>query len=360
MKDDITYENILYIYEKEISKNIKNKKKVYNFEINKIQNLANIYNMLHNGKVGHSKYNIFLIHEPKQRLVMSLSVENKIINHFITRYVLEKKLTKYLDIRNTATRKNMGTDYALRLVCKYINSLKNKCNKFYILKMDISKYFYSIDHNVLKGLLVDKLDNVEYRMISDILKSTNATYINDEIKKIMYRHNTELPLYDTDKGLPIGNMTSQFLSIFYLYKIDHFIVHDLKLKYYVRYMDDFIIMDESKEKLEMANRILTKMLLDEYKLVVNKKKTFITDSKEGFSFLGYTYKVIDKKTIIKIKKSNYEKVKKRVKEVKYLFDNHKIDYYRSFCTIMTYSNCYKLCSNEKVIKMINRYWYNEK
>ena len=339
MKDNITFVNLLNIYEKEVSKNVKNKKKLVKFEINKVQNITNIIDMLNRGKIGHEHYNIFLIYEPKCRLVMSLSIKDKIINHFVTRYALEAKLTKYLDLRNVATRKGMGTDYGIKLVIKYLKRLKN--NKFYILKIDISKYFYSIDHEVLKGLLVDKLDSYEYDLVEKIIDSTNDAYINETINKIMKMNNVEVPLYYHGRGLPIGNVSSQILSIFYLYKLDHFIVHDLKLKYYVRYMDDFIILDSDLEKLKKARDIIIDKLDKKYKLKVNTKKTKIVSCKEGFSFLGYVFKVIDKKLVIKIKRSNLEKIKKRVKQVRYLLDRNKISHYRAFCSIMTYSNCYK-------------------
>ena len=359
MLDDITINNVMYIYEKEISKHIKNKRKLYDFEINKIQYVTDIVIMLKNGIVGHNKYNIFLISEPKKRLVMSLPVKDKVINHFVTRYILEARLNKYLDDRNIATRKNMGTDYGVRLVKKYINILKNKYNNFYILKIDISKYFYNIDHDVLKELLVDKLDNFDYQVICKIIDSTNQKYINDSISKIIDNYKVDIPLYNTNKGLPIGNMTSQFLSIFYLYKLDHYIVHDLKLKYYVRYMDDFVIMDSDLNKLKNAKKEIEEILNREYKLKINNKKTMITNINNGFSFLGYSYKVINNKTIIKIKKSNYEKIKKRIKEVRNNFDDYKASHYQVFCTIMTYSNAYKFASNRKIIKLINKYWYEE-
>ena len=182
MMGNLNVSNLLNIYENEISKSVRNKRKLYDFEINKMQYIEDIIKMLKNGLEGHKHYNIFLIYEPKCRLVMSLSVKDKVINHFVTRYVLEKKLTKYLNDRNVATRKGMGTDYAIKLVIRYMNKLKLK-------------------------------------------------------------NNVDIPLYEYGKGLPIGNMTSQFLSIYYLNKLDHFIVNDLKLKYYVRYMDDFIILD---------------------------------------------------------------------------------------------------------------------
>lgn len=358
MKDNISFVNLLNIYESEISKNVKNKKKLVKFEINKVQNITNIIDMLNRGKIGHEHYNIFLIYEPKCRLVMSLSIKDKIINHFVTRYALEAKLTKYLDPRNVATRKGMGTDYGIRLVIKYLKKLKS--NKFYILKIDISKYFYSIDHEVLKELLVDKLDSYEYDLICKIIDSTNKEYINSTINKIKKDNKAEVPLYYHGLGLPIGNMTSQFLSIFYLYKLDHFIVHDLKLKYYVRYMDDFIILDSDLEKLKKARDIIIEKLEGEYKLKLNRKKTKIVSCKEGFSFLGYIFKVIDKKLVIKIKRSNLEKIKKRVKQVRYLLDRNKISHYRAFCSIMTYSNCYKYTENIRILKLIDRYFYHEK
>lgn len=360
MRNDLSVASLLNIYENEISKNIKNKKKLYNFEINKLQNISNILKMLENSEVGHNKYNIFLIYEPKCRLVMSLSVEDKIINHFITRFSLEKNLTKYLDPRNVATRKGMGTDYGIKLALKYVNTIKRKYPKFYILKIDISKYFYSIDHNVLKSLLKDKLDSYEYDIIEKVIDSTNKKYINEEIKRIIDKFGYSLPYYETGKGLPIGNMTSQFLSIFYLYKLDHFIVHDLRFKYYVRYMDDFIIISEDLEKLKKAKRIITEKLENEYLLKANPKKTFIVNSKEGFSFLGYVIKVIDGKTVVKLKRSNLEKVKRRVKRVRYEFDRNWISHYKAFCTIMTYSNCYQFCDNLRILKLIDRHWYHEK
>lgn len=358
MKDNLNVINLLNIYETEISKNVKNKRKLYDFEINKMQYIEDIIKMLNNGNVGHKHYNIFLIYEPKCRLVMSLSVKDKVINHFITKYILENSLSKYLDERNVATRKGMGTDYAIKLVKKYINKLKCKYDNFYVLKMDISKYFYSIDHDVLLSMLREQLDIDEFSVVLRIIESTNLEYINNTISKI--KKDIEIPLYDYKKGLPIGNMTSQFLSIYYLNKLDHFIVHHLGLKYYVRYMDDFIILDNDINKLKEAKKIITKRLENEYKLKVNEKKTWINNIKYGFSFLGYTYKVIDKKTIIKIKKSNIDKIKKRIKEVKYLFNTGKMGYYSTFCSIMTYSNSYKYADDRKIKRLIDKYWYNEK
>lgn len=358
MRNEITYNNIEKVYE-DITKTVKNKKKIFLFEVNKVQNICNIIMMLRNNVVGHDKYNVFLIYEPKCRLIMSQNITDKVINHFVAKYYLETKLTKYLDMRNVATRKNMGTDYAIRLVKKYINVMKNKYNTFYILKIDISKYFYSIDHSVLKDMLKDKLDNYEYNIVKDIIDSTDNINVINEVNDLVYKSNKDLPIYRKNKGLPIGNMTSQFLSIFYLEALDHYIVHDLHLKYYIRYMDDFIIFSEDIDKLKKALAIITNKLKYEYKLEINKKKTFITNSRNGFSFLGYVFKVINNKTIIKIKQSNINGLKKKIKKLRYEFDNNLISYEKAFCSIMTYTNIYKYASRDKVMKIIDRYWYEK-
>lgn len=368
MKEYTNLEVILNLFELEISKNVKNKHKVYMFEKNKFQNINYILDILQSGNYSGGKYNIFLIKEPKHRIVMALDISDKLINHFIARYVLEKKLTKYLDPRNIATRKNMGTDYGIKLLKKYLE-LNKKYDNFYILKLDISKYFYSIDHEILKDLIKDKLDEDEYHFLNIIIDSTNKEYINLKIKEIkekylekhpnLKKEMDSLPYYLKGKGLPIGNMTSQFLSIFYLYELDHYIVHDLHIKHYVRYMDDFILIHHNKEVLIDAYKKINYILNTKYKLKLNSKKTKIVSAKEGFSFLGYTYKVVNKKTIVKIRRDAYEKIKKRVKQVNYMYKSGFIDFNSAFCSVMSYWYNRKYGSQMKVRRAIDRYWFDK-
>ena len=342
--------DLIDIYEKEICKNTKNKNKINIFESNKIQNIFDIKNIIESGNYKVSRYNIFNISSPKYRIVMSLNVKDKIINHYITRNILINKLDKYLDIRNCATRKNMGYDYGIKLLLKYLSIFK-KHDKFYILRIDISKYFYNIDHYVLKEMLIDKLDKDEYKIISNVIDSTNEEYVNKEIINIKERllnidknrHSEidNIPLYNYGKGLPIGNMTSQFLSIFYLYKLDHYIVHDLKLKYMIRYMDDYVIMCENKEYLKYCLDVIKDKLEKEYKLKINSKKTFIIDSKSGFDFLEYKFRIIDNRVYINIKSENKKRRNNNIKKLNYLYKNDKISYKRYFNSMNNYMNSYK-------------------
>lgn len=233
----IEFNIILDIYEKQISKSIKNKKRLYDFDKMKIQYMNYIYNTLTSGKYDGGKYNVFMITSPKKRIVMSQNLCDKIMNHYITKEILEPKLERYLDDRNIATRKNYGVSYGISLVKKYFEKLKKEGN-FYCLKIDISKYFYNINHEVLKKMIEDKLDKDEFLCIDKVIDSTNQEYINNHIRNLKAKYNAkDIPLYQKGKGLPIGNLTSQFLAIFYFHELDHKIVHNYKIKYYVRYMD---------------------------------------------------------------------------------------------------------------------------
>ncbi len=359
------YRRILEVYENEVAKNTKNKRKVYQFEKNKMQNIELIYNSLQDENYQGGRYNIFLIKYPKYRIVMSLSMRDKVINHYFTRYVLMPKLTKYLDDRNVATRKGMGTQAGINYVKKFLEKNK-KYDKFYILKIDISKYFYSIDHNILKKMLKSELSDFEYRYVEAIINSTNLSYINDSIKYLKEREYPiserkseieKIPYYSVGKGLPIGNMSSQFLSIFYLNALDHKIIHDFHVKHYVRYMDDFLLIHPDKKHLEYCLKEIQKILEDDYKLAVNKNKTKIYSNSEGFEFLGYRFRIYNKKTIMTLRKDTIVRMKKRVKEVNYLYKNNKMTFESAFSSINNFLNTYQ-GSRERTRRIIEKYWFN--
>ena len=151
-------------------------------------------------------------------------------------------------------------------------------------------------------------------------------------------------------------MTSQFLSIFYLYKLDHYIVNNLKIKYYIRYMDDFVLIHHDKNVLKQALKKIENILENTYKLKLNNKKTKIISIKEGFSFLGYTYKVINNKTIVKIRKESYENIKKKIKEIHYRYKYQK-NISKPFMSIMSYWYNRKYGSQLRVRRIINRFWF---
>lgn len=340
------FDKLLSIYNKEIIKNTKNKKKIYYYDLYKFENLYKLIN-INNFNI---KYNIFYIKDPKYRIIMSMNISDKILSHYIAKYILLPKVNKYLDIRNVASRKNMGYSYAVKLLNKYIEKNK-KYKEFYVLKLDISKYFYSIDHHVLKELLIDKLNNEEFSMIGAIINSTNHSYINENIINIKNRlisidkkrskEINDIPLYEYGKGLSIGSVVNQILSIFYLYKLDHYIIHNLHIKYYIRYVDDFILIHPNKDYLKYVYKVIEDKLDKEYKLKLNKKKSMILNVKHGFIFLGSRYRVINNKTIINISSSKRNKIRRNINKKNYLYKNKKISFKSYFNSINSYNSYIK-------------------
>lgn len=330
---------IMKMYDNRIRINTKNKAKLLRFEYNYVSNIVYIKNILEDRKYIPGKYNIFIIKEPKLRLIMSQNIIDKIINHLVSEYLLVKVFDQSLIDSNIATRKNKGTDYGIKLLKKYIKKLNN--NKFYILKFDISKYFYNLDHEILKNIISKKIkDKDVINLLYKIIDSTDYSYINKrinnlkntEIEKILKRNALDkerlineiksIPEYKKGKGLPIGNMSSQFLAILYLNELDHYIKEELKIKYYIRYMDDGILLHRDKEYLKKCLKKIEK-ILERYGLKLNNK-TRIYSSDEGFEFLGYKYIMKNNRLIVKIKGQTKRRFKRKMKTLYKLEEQGKI------------------------------------
>lgn len=296
--------NIINVYNK-IKCNTKNKYKIEQFEDYFCINIVKIYNVLKENKYEIGKYNLFIIYEPKQRLILNQDLFNKVINHLVGNELINI-LNKSLIDSNVAVRVNKGTSYGIKLVKKYINELNN----YYCLKIDIKKYFYSINHNILKDLLNKKIkDKLFLDIVYKIIDSSDEDYILEYAKK----HNISLK---KGYGLPIGNLTSQILGIFYLNKIDHYIKEELKIKYYIRYMDDMVLFHKDKNYLKFClDKII--IYLKKYDLELNNK-TIIT--KNSLCFLGYRF--YNKK--IKILSKNRRRIYKKLRILKYKDHNKYI------------------------------------
>ena len=360
-----TYElnNIIEMTDK-VLKKVRNKKMVDKFETYKMEHILNIKYRLESGKNLISKYNIFLIKDPKYRIIMSLNIEDKIINHLISKYILEATFEDKFTDSMVATRIGKGTSCGIKLLRKYLNSMKKKYNNFYILKIDISKYFYSIDHEVLKRILNKKIkDKKSLNAINGIIDSTDELYINKRINFIKENRNDEeinsIPIYEAGKGVGIGNQTSQNFGLIYLYELNHYIKEKLKIKYVINYMDDFVIIHHDKEYLKYCLSTIKEKLNIEYKLKINEKKTNINSIKNGIEFLGYRFFVSGNKIIIKIKKSTKKRFKKKVKNLKVLKNNNYIDsetcikLLSSYKGLLKYGNCKRLFISN--LKRINSY-----
>lgn len=335
---------IEYAYSK-IKKNTKHKNKVLKYEIFYLSNCATILKELKNKTYKHGKYNIFLIKEPKLRVIMSEQMNDKIVNHLVSYYILFPLIEPKLIDMNVATRKNKGSSYALLLFKKYINNLKINNTKIYILKCDISKYFYSIDHQILLEKLKKVIkDNDNFNLIKNIIESTDDDYVNRCLTKYQ-----NVPLYIKGKGLPIGNMTSQILAIFYLNDLDHYIKEKLKIKHYIRYMDDFILIHPSKNYLKYCKNQI-KIKLEQLKLKLNSK-TNIYDIQKGIIFLSYKFILKKNKLYTLLNPKFKRKLNKKIKKVK-----NKKDYlYKKYNGYLKNIN-----SNNYIFRTCNKYYKYQK
>lgn len=356
---------IIDMYENIVSKNTKNKSKIEKFERFYSLNLIRIKEELSSNSYIPGKYNIFLIREPKLRIIMSQEIRDKIVNHLVAKYFLIDIFNDTLILENCATRVGMGTHYALKLFKKNYNYYKNKYKKFYILKFDISKYFYNIDHEISKKLIGKKIkDKHVLKIIFSIIDSTDELYVNDAInrlkkkeierlryldindKKIKIEEVEKLPIYKKGKGLPIGNMSSQIIATFYLDELDHYIKEKLKIKGYVRYMDDGVIIHENKEYLKYVKLEIEK-IVNKYKLELNKK-TKIYSSNEEIEFLGFRFFRKNNRTISKVTNKTKKRFKRKIKKIYKEYDNNKISdeekqsIIASYLGHLGYGNCNKL------------------
>ena len=303
------FENIVSAFN-EVCRNTKNKKKVARFREYKCIYVSRIHNILKDKLYKPGPYNVFTIYEPKERRIVSQNMQDKVINHLVARHILYPAVLPCLLDVNVASRKGLGTSAGLKLALEFNRICKVKYKKYYILKCDISKFFASIDHDILKNKLKRRIkDKDSLKIVFDIIASE-------------------------ENGLSIGAMTSQVLAIFYLNDMDHFIKEVLKIKYYVRYQDDFLLFHTSKQYLKYCLDELKKFLELE-KLALNKK-TRIYKNTNNFIFLG--------------RKSNgnyarYKDIRRKIKKKLYLYNIGEVKLIGVVNSIICYRNLCKKGSN---------------
>ena len=358
--------NIISMYNKKVRVTTKNKRKIENFSDYYTINISNIEKVLTDKIYTVGKYNIFLISEPKIRVIMSQNIKDKLVNHLVAEHFLIKYFEKELIDENVATRKNKGTKYGIDLTKKYLNEIKKETTDIYFLKFDISKYFYSIDHEIVKKLIRKKIKDKDALNILDlIIDSTDLDYVNERINKLkdnkinksnrkdIIEEVRKIPTYEKGKGLPIGNMTSQFLAIYYLNDLDHFIKEKLRIKHYIRYMDDGIILHHNKAYLKYCLKEITNFV-HMYKLKLNQK-TKINHIKNGLDFLGFRFYVKNNKIVMKVRNSTKRRFKHKMKKYNNKVKHHTITKKEYFQYIASYEGHLKMGNNFYLLRKNVKY-----
>ena len=263
----------------EVMKTTSNKKNIVMFDRYRCIQINRIYNDIYNKTYIPKFLREVTIYEPKERIIVVQDIYDKVINHLISREILIPYLSNCLIDSNVASRSGYGTSKERELYFRYRNICDLKYDKYYILKIDISKFFSNIDHDILKNKIRKRI------------KDKDVLGLLDKI------------IDNYDKGVPIGLMSSQIFAIFYLDSLDKYIKEILKIKYYIRYQDDMILIHYDKEYLKMC-LIKIEEELSKLKLKVNSK-TRIYKNNENMSFIGVKRNG---------KLVNYQKTKKKVKK----------------------------------------------
>lgn len=294
--EKLTYEKLYKAHM--LSRKGKNyRKEVILFNLKQEEYLMWLYNELKNKTYKHGGYTTFYITEPKLRKIE----RSKYLDRIVHRWYVDNFLLPYFFpqfINNTyACIKNRGMHKACLDVQKTMKHCTQIWKDYYILKMDIAKFFQNIDKKILLDILLKKI------------KDENLIWLT---KEIVFSN-------EGDKNLPIGNYTSQMFANIYLNEVDQFIKHKLKIKYYFRYMDDSVLFVKTKKEAIEALKEIRIFLKENLKLELNKK-TQIFKNKQGVNFCGY--KINEYR--LKIREKGKRKLKKKIKHLKCEIKNGNI------------------------------------
>lgn len=268
-QDIISLGNLLEAW-KEFLKGKRNKSDVQRFQFCLGDNLLSLHKELQNKTYEHGGYHAFNISDPKPRNIHKANVRNRVLHHAIYR-----KLYPFFDrifISDSFSCRNLkGTHKALDRFKRFAFKVsKNNTKPCWILKCDIKKFFASVDQKILLDILRKHI------------KDKDIIWL---LEKVIYSFNSG----NAGIGLPLGNLTSQLLVNIYMNEFDEWMKHKMKVKYYIRYADDFVILSQDRDYLlELILKISD--FLEEYlKLSLHPDKVFIKTFASGVDFLGWVH-----------------------------------------------------------------------
>jgi retron-type reverse transcriptase len=265
----ISVENLLKAW-KEFKRGKSKRKDVLEFEINLMDNVFSLHRDLKNKTYKHGEYEAFNISDPKPRNIHKAMVRDRLLHHAVYR-----KLYFFFDKKfitdSYSCRKRKGTHRAINRFREYERKgSKNHTKTVWVLKCDISKFFASIDHKILIEILKENIEDEDIIwLLSQIIESFNSTR--------------------KGVGLPLGNLTSQLLVNIYMNKFDQFMKHKIKVKYYIRYADDFVVLSQNREYLKNILLEMKEFLQNELKLEMHPNKVSIKTFSSGVDYLGWVH-----------------------------------------------------------------------
>ena len=334
-------ENLVFAWQR-ARKGKTQKQYVIDFE-DKIEfNLKALHEELRNQTYKPRPLKTFILRDPKIRKISKSHFRDRVVHHALC-IIIEPIFDKTFIYDCCANRKGKGTLFALNrfglFKRKVTNNLKSEA---FCLKADIKHYFQEVDHKILLKIIGIKIaDEKIIWLIERILENNVA----DNPK---------------GKGMPLGNLTSQFFANVYLSELDYFIKHKLRAKYYIRYVDDFVLLDQSKEKLVVWEWEINIFLIKNLKIQLHEQKTNIITLLRGIDFVGfrnfYYYRLP--------RKRNVKTMKRKI----FLFSEEKIhrkmiaEIFKGWSAYVKWGNSYKLRKKLKfsIIKIISKQLKNSR
>ena len=291
------YENLTY--EKLMQAHIKSRKgkgyrkEIIEFNLKQEEYIMWLLEKLKTKEYEHGGYTTFYVTEPKLRKIEKSKYIDRIVHRWVVDNFLAPIYVPQFISTSYACLKDRGMHKACLDVQKTMKHCKKIWDEYYILKMDVSKYFDNINKEILLNILQRKIKDKDLMWL---------------INQIVYSQKKE-------KGIEIGNYTSQMFANIYLNEIDQFVKHKLHIKYYFRYLDDSIVIVPTKEEAKQALQAITRFLKENLKLELNKK-TQIFKNKQGVNFCGYKINEYRLKIRDKGKRKLKKKIKKLTKQIK--------------------------------------------
>ncbi|MHB1316486.1 MAG: reverse transcriptase domain-containing protein [Minisyncoccota bacterium] len=265
----ISIENLFYAWGEFINGK-KHKKDVMDFSVHLSENMYNLHHDLKNGVYLHGGYHAFNISDPKPRNIHKATVRDRLLHHAIYRVLYPLYDTKFI-YDSYSCRDHKGTHRALRRFEEFGRKASfNNTKTVWVLKCDVKKFFASIDQDILMQVLsIHITDKKVLRLMEDVIGSFESTRAG--------------------KGLPLGNLTSQLFVNIYMDWFDQYMKHRLEIRYYIRYADDFVIMNADKSVLENILKDIQSFLKDRLSLDLHPDKVFIKTFSSGVDFLGWMH-----------------------------------------------------------------------
>lgn len=317
---------------------------VLDFFANLEDDLVKLQNELMDRTYKLGKYREFYIYQPKKRLIMALPFRDRVVQWAIYQVVNPEFVRGYIT-DSFACIEDRGSHKAVKRLYYWLRQVGKRPEKYYYLKLDISKYFYRVDHDILMEILKRKFRDDDMIFLFDRIVNSDNTKFGlppgkgpGEVKR-----SERLG----EKGMPVGNLSSQMFGNLYMDKLDQYCKRTLGIHFYIRYMDDVIILNQDKDQLHNWKRLIEVFLKEKLQLDLNDK-TCIRPITLGIEFCGYKLW----NTHIKLRKSTALRMKRYLKKKQKDYAAGKVTLENVREVVFTYKDVLKQCNSYKLSRTI--------